>query len=1043
MIKEIRYGGLASQPNEYISEDGESALLMNLVPEKDGLQPMGMGVMGFAISNGMKIFTHKPEDKTNYIAYGNGKVQWVANEFDSAFSEPKEIFATNDEIVAITSLGNVIIVSTTTAMHYARWGAQNDVYIYLGTQVPKVEMEFGLRLNLGNEILKIRGENKDIDISVGNVSIKSQLDKQLWAIYFASPEYSPYKLSSTDDSWTGKVDQIKGLTFSEGYAYRVCAWIHRDPGTLMANRRATIRLYDSEDNLIAEGAKHMTYSGLVDIKFVANRNISSCYLTLTQKKPYNTKLTLSAYKGDKISQNDYEGDGILTTQENFNALTGVINKFINQNGPQNDKFIYPFFVRYGVRLYDDNYSYVSQPILMMPNSGYAPFMSTNAIYLQLGAWIADLQYRVADNTNLDNWADIITAIDIFVSPPIYTYNQGIGFADEKFQLNQSASPYNSFGVGIKTIDGVVLDEYKYEKADLKTALDNAIATEVYEPLLYLQISAFEDAEIMDKVSNVENYYLIKSLDISEFDKQTSFVDLNLETGTLQALQARESLKDTTNKESLIGAKMTTYNNRLSLYGGNAVLPKVEKPSSNRGYYAIYDNENEYSQVNPKKLYAFVELKTNQGIKMDMIQVEQPFIPGEDNVESEGGSALDGMGWFYYPNVNAYKLIVLFEMSDDNWRIGEYTLKPHNFLDGAYWVGEALTTQMVESSKSITTTEANEWLNKSINNTLSMQNTIYTSEAENPWAFSVGNSRSIGDGELIGVASATKALSEGQYGQFPLYAFTSEGVWSLSVTSNGLFNPAQPVTRDVCKSTESITQLDQTVLFATDRGIMMLEGANTACITDKIESESPFDLSKLKGGDKLAEMSGIKGEAFNIIPFQDFIGGCSMVYDYTHQRIILYNKKCSYAYVFSLESKAWGMMESNIEDKINSYPDAVVVTNDGKLLNLSKESKESEDKMKGFMVSRALKLDGADVLKTINTIVQRGDFNRGDVSTILWGSRDLKNWQLVWSSKDHYMRGFRGTPYKYYRIGALTNLGKDESLIGASLNYEPKQTNKIR
>jgi hypothetical protein len=203
---------------------------------------------------------------------------------------------------------------------------------------------------------------------------------------------------------------------------------------------------------------------------------------------------------------------------------------------------------------------------------------------------------------------------------------------------------------------------------------------------------------------------------------------------------------------------------------------------------------------------------------------------------------------------------------------------------------------------------------------------------------------------------------------------------------------------------------------------------------------PFDLSSLKGGDALAEMSDIDSKAFNLIPFQEFIEGCSMAYDYMHQRIILYNKDYNYAYVFSLESQAWGMMESNIADSLNSYPDAIVVTKDNQLVSLSKED---EAKAKGLMITRALKLDDGDVLKTINTIVQRGDFNRGDVSTILWGSRDLKNWHLVWSSKDHYMRGFRGTPYKYYRIGALTNLGKDESLIGASINHEPKQTNKIR
>lgn len=458
--------------------------------------------------------------------------------------------------------------------------------------------------------------------------------------------------------------------------------------------------------------------------------------------------------------------------------------------------------------------------------------------------------------------------------------------------------------------------------------------------------------------------------------------------------------------------------------------KMPAPVALRECRGVCDGERDADFIG--LVEAYIHIKTNQGERVVKVV----------DTEETNNRLLNGLGWYYYPNASAYKMTIFYERPhpDDTWFKGEYILKPHDFLDGAYWVGAYLTTDMIELATPTTREEVLKWRAKEISDTISMLNNIYISETENPWTFIQGNTRSIGDGELIGVASATKAISEMQFGQFPLYAFTTDGVWALSVTDEGLFKPAQPATMDVCKNAGSITQLDQAVLFATDRGIMMLEGANTACITDTIESELSFDLSKLKGGDKLAEMSGIKGGAFNIDPFQEFIEGCSMVYDYTHQRIILYNKDYNYAYVFSLESQAWGMMKSNIEDKINSYPDAIVVTKDGELLNLSQEN---DAKMKGFMVSRALKLDGADVLKTINTIVQRGDFNRGEVSTILWGSRDLKNWHLVWSSKDHYMRGFRGTPYKYYRIGALTNLGKDESLIGASINYEPKQTNQIR
>ena len=62
--------------------------------------------------------------------------------------------------------------------------------------------------------------------------------------------------------------------------------------------------------------------------------------------------------------------------------------------------------------------------------------------------------------------------------------------------------------------------------------------------------------------------------------------------------------------------------------------------------------------------------------------------------------------------------------------------------------------------------------------IELPNKIYTSEVNNPFFFPLSGINTIGTGEIKGICSAVKALSEGQFGQFPLYAFTDEGVWAL-------------------------------------------------------------------------------------------------------------------------------------------------------------------------------------------------------------------------------------------------------------------------
>lgn len=166
----------------------------------------------------------------------------------------------------------------------------------------------------------------------------------------------------------------------------------------------------------------------------------------------------------------------------------------------------------------------------------------------------------------------------------------------------------------------------------------------------------------------------------------------------------------------------------------------------------------------------------------------------------------------------------------------------------------------------------------------------------------------------------------------------------------------------------------------------------------------------------------------------------MVYDYVNQHIIVFNPAYAYAYVYSMKTKLWGMMESSIASTVNSYPEALAMDNAGNLVDFSSSDAAY---VNGLIVTRPIKLEAPDVLKTVDTIIQRGVFILGHVQQILQGSRDCISWFNVFSSQDQYLRGFRGTPYKYFRLVLCVNLSTDESLYGCSVQYTPRLTDRPR
>ena len=790
---------------------------------------------------------------------------------------------------------------------------------------------------------------------------------------------------------------------------------------------------------------------------------------------------------DGIPEGSLYADFSETNQNRItDQIMAKVNKFVKEQTVDKGYFCFPFFVRYALRLYDGTLTKHSAPILMCPSTTNGVVALWNratgrnqytdaecdiflmAASLDYGC-VRDYMYVTGDGLN--SWTDIVKSIDVFISKPIYTYDQNgkiknlkdgddmkSKFIGKLFHKSYSGSTpliattrtedcvMGSFASG-SDVAGALGIYSEWSFSEIYSLYFNTGGTYPGETF---HLPEFSEDKMGESLRTCSTFFKLCSLEISDV-LATSMggtrKDIVVPEEYLQSLVNREVMTDDyLSHDRLFAERSFVYNQRLNLCG---VKRQLYKGFSCGSMFCYMSQDHNWSGNQSQKLVAPAIKSYDSGLNI-YVQIKE----NGRVYWLQASSLWDYMGYWhsranasgvmmprsygayvFYPNVNAVKMRVTSNSLSVAYDID---LKAHDFLNGAYGLLDWDTVR------------SNNWsgqMEYSEDNIVDNSNKLFTSEVNNPFHYPVTNINTIGTGRILGISTAAKALSQGQFGQFPLYAFTTDGVWALEVSATtGGFSARQPITRDVCINADSITQIDDAVLFATDRGIMLISGSQTKCITEAIDgrNDEAFSLTQLpQAVTILAEAEEITDESeFNFVPFRTFLGGCGLIYDYPYQRLIIFNPAYKYAYVYSMTMKQWAMMRSGITSAVNSYPEALAMTDENKLVDFAQHI-ANETPTNQILVTRPLKLDAPDLLKTIDHIIQRGRFARGNVKILLYGSRDLGNWFPVFSSTDHYLRGFRGTPYKYFRIVLKCTLDDAEELAGCSIEYKTKETNQLR
>ena len=202
------------------------------------------------------------------------------------------------------------------------------------------------------------------------------------------------------------------------------------------------------------------------------------------------------------------------------------------------------------------------------------------------------------------------------------------------------------------------------------------------------------------------------------------------------------------------------------------------------------------------------------------------------------------------------------------------------------------------------------------------NRVQATGLDNIFIYPAENSYRIGSGKVLGISSNAIALSQGQFGEYPLYCFTTEGVWAMMMGSGDiLIDSVRPLLRDVCNNPSSIRQIDGGVIYTTANGLMLLSGSQSQELSVQVEGEYASPLRALASyGDILCDKNIANVKTYLCsTDILTYLSGAHIGYDYIENEIICSNASYSYSWVFNLNYKAWHKVSEAFTGFVDSYP----------------------------------------------------------------------------------------------------------------------------
>ena len=338
------------------------------------------------------------------------------------------------------------------------------------------------------------------------------------------------------------------------------------------------------------------------------------------------------------------------------------------------------------------------------------------------------------------------------------------------------------------------------------------------------------------------------------------------------------------------------------------------------------------------------------------------------------------------------------------------------------------------------------------------NVMRVSSVDNPFSFPVAQTYKPSNGTIYALCSNTVALSQGQFGQHPLYLFCSDGIWVMSVDTSGTvaYTAAYPLSREVCNNPSSVRGIDSGVVFISDKGLMLVQGSNVRNLSAAMLSEhnSMKDIASGAIFKKISAIASLDNMFVND-NFLIYLSGALLGYNYLRNEIVVTNKGYSYSYIFSLESGEWYKISITFDFIGKSYPYFLGLTLENGVSSLYRFYDKREADTPVLLFSRPLLWGGKFFKRVLQSMLHavikpaKGNNLFNGLACYLLCSNDGVNYKLVTGSEireEHNDIHFPYMPtasHRYFVIALVGNLSTTSKITAVEMFVDSAWNNRIR
>ncbi len=290
----------------------------------------------------------------------------------------------------------------------------------------------------------------------------------------------------------------------------------------------------------------------------------------------------------------------------------------------------------------------------------------------------------------------------------------------------------------------------------------------------------------------------------------------------------------------------------------------------------------------------------------------------------------------------------------------------------------------------------------VNNTIIDNNNVQVSDPSNPFIFDVKNYQPVSDGEILAFGTNTDPISDSQYGQFPVYVFTSLGIWALLIgTGETYITNVTPLNGDVILNKDAKVDISLGTVYACAEGLKLLSGREPIEISETVEGipDQYFsDNTQLQYFLNLPQTVNVQSMV-DKVRFLTYLQGSIIGYlkQSDNQEIFIANSNYEYTYVFDIKNKAWYKLGAKISMFISNYPNLYAARTTTDKTGIVSMGSEIESNVPCYFHTRPMHISGAYEAIKLGRIFLRGFFNMASgkyASFYIFSSDDAKTWEFV-------------------------------------------------